>query len=930
MATSRATLRRTIVATVQLATSLWLVPGALAQTRPGDPMPTVREVTLHNGLTVLLCEDHAAPVVTWTVDYRMGARDEGPADAGAARELEQMAFGATDRFARGQIEALLERNGARVQTVSGEDFTGYSETYSADRLDLGLQLEADRMRHVQFDQKARQAALAEIRDQLATRQADPALALDDAVQEAAFVSHPYHYPPAGFRGDLDRMSLRALRRLYDTYYRPDNAVAALVGDFDMASALALIHQDFDPLEPGPVPVVNSTEPAQTGERRIVIHQPGPTDAVELAFHIPAATSDATPVLAVISQLLAGGAGIRGTHDGDGTTGRLQQGLVATGLASRVWAAADRTRDPGLFRLGAELRPGVNPQSAEAAMENALASLSNDSVSAPELDRARALTETREVFDNAGTAGIASFLDRWSMLSTWQDGYRVLDGIPQVTARDIQQVSARTFSKNNRTAGWFVTSGPAVRAPRTAASSPDALAADPDASASSALLPEQPCELHLSLPQAPRGVQTLTLPGGLTVVVLPDPLDRTVAVSGFVRAGSLLDKVDPSGLRGTAELVARVLAADARRTLTRTLPGASLTFGASAERTAFSGQALTPDAPALLGTLARELARPTFSAHAVSDAKAAVIARIQADQDDPDTAADQLLMSALYPTGHPLSPADPKAAIADLSAITPANLGSFHQSFFGPNDTVIAVVGDIDPQQVESALSGPLASWQRSESVDASRLPGWRIAPLHESAPLVDTLMDGTRVALRLGEVVPLRRNAPGYFADDVMNAILGGSARPNRLSITLCDVMGVASSASSALDVGRLACVWTAGADVDRSDVGSGLSALRQVIGNFQTYGPTDAEVADARSRLIGQKAVALSDTAGIARELARTLYYYTPSGPDDPYAPGNAFSTFTREMEAVTPDEVVDAARRLLRPTVATVAIAGPYAGTR
>ncbi len=930
MATSKATLWSAIVATVQLATSLWLAPGALAQTTPGGQMPAVREIKLHNGLTVLLCPDHAAPVVTWTVAYRMGARDEGPADAGAARVLQQMTFGATDRFAPGQIAALLDRNGARVQATSGEDYTGYTETYSADRLDLGLQIEAARMRHVQFDEQARRSALADVRARLANRQADPALSLDDAVQEAAFVSHPYHFPAAGFASDLDRISLRTLHRLYDTYYRPDNAVAALVGDFDMTSALALIHQDFDPLKPGPVPVVRSVEEPQTGERRVVIHRPGPADAVELAFHIPAATSDQTPALAVIAQLLAGGAGIRGADPDGFATGRLQQGLVSTGLASWVWATDDRTRDPGLFRLGAQLRPGVDPQRAEAALEAELASLSNHAVPAPELDRAKAQAEASAVFDHAGTAGIASFLDRWSMLATWQDGYRVLDALPQVSAREIRQVSANTFSADNRTAGWFVTSGPAVRVSPADASSPDFRSADPDASASVARLPEQPFELAPSLPQQPRGVQTLSLPGGLTVVVLPDPLDRTVAVSGFVRAGSLLDKVEPTGHRGTAELLARLLEADAHQALARKFPGATLTFGASAEKTTFSGRALATDAPELLATLARELVRPTFSADAVSAAKAAAIARIQASEDDPDAAADRLLMAALYPTGHPLSPADPQEAIADLSAITTADLASFHRSFFGPNDTVLAVVGDIDPQQVASALTGPVTSWNRCESVDASRLPGWRIAPLRETAPLVDTLMDGAKVALRLGEVVPLRRNAPGYFAADVMNAILGGSTQPNRLSITLHDVLGLARSAASSFDVGRLEGVWTAGAEVDRANVGPALAALRQVIRNFQTYGPTDAEVADAKGRLIGQNAVALSDTTGIARELAQALFYYPPARPDDAFAPGNAFSTFVLDLEAVTPDEVVDAARRLLRPTVATVAIAGPYAGTR
>lgn len=675
--------RATRLLSASLAIGLAPLLGAIAATKtpaaavpvPQDP-PGVRIAMFPDGLTVVLRPDGVAPVVTFGMVYGVGTRAEGPQLAGAAQLVERMTSEGTDRFEPGQMAELLARNDAAYGSAVTDSYTCFAETYSADRLPLGLLIEADRMRHAKMGPAQLQAALGT---------ATPSL------------------------------SLQALGRFYQRYYRPDDAIAVLEGDFDLDRAYALIHQDFDPQVMGP--------------------------------ELPA-------------------------------------------------------------------RSGLDPSVALAAV----------------------------------------------------------DALPRKPA----------------TASLAV--------PRFAT---------------------QPFEFDPMPVRPPGGISTETLANGLELTVVDDPLAPTAAVAGYVRVGTILDKVDPSGHHGTAGMVAGLL------------DRPDLTFRAGRERTTFAASVPASGLSALLAELASDLATPYHSSAAVERARQSALAAIRRSENQPGDQARWLLWSSLFPTGHPLSPPSADEAIADLSAITPGELALFQQRFYGPDDTGIVVVGDVDPGAIAAQLTASTASWPRVDDLDPARMQGWGIGPLQERAPVVDPLLTPSVVAIRLGEVVPLRRTDPGYYSADVMNAILGGASWPNRLERALGVALGQPTGASSSFEIGRLPGPWVLRATVRRSQVNPALASLRQAVQAYLADGPSSDEVTDARSFLIGRQALQLTSSSGMARCLARAMYYWDPAATDDPFDPRTYFSTFEADVAAVTRDRVVDAARRLLNPDAATVAIAGPYGGT-
>src|SRR5262245_39016978 len=309
----------------------------------------VTETRLPNGLRVLTKEVHSAPVVSVSVWYRVGSRDEHTGITGISHLLEHMMFKGTPRYRVGEIARTLFLNGASFNASTFYDWTSYYETLAADRLELAVELEADRMAHSRIDKADLDSEMTVVRSELEGGENDPETLLRQAVTATAIQAHPYHWPVIGWRSDVEQMPREALHAYYRTHYGPNNATVVIVGDFETKRALDLVRKHFGPLAPIPTPPpVYTTEPEQRGERRVTVSQAGALPIVMLAYRVPAATNPDFYALDVLGTLL-----------GEGRTGRLYQALVETELASEVDAGAPSLRDPFLFFVTATARPGVS-------------------------------------------------------------------------------------------------------------------------------------------------------------------------------------------------------------------------------------------------------------------------------------------------------------------------------------------------------------------------------------------------------------------------------------------------------------------------------------------------------------------------------------------------------------------------------------------
>ncbi|MFN8421671.1 MAG: pitrilysin family protein, partial [Anaerolineae bacterium] len=349
-------------------------------------LPTTRHV-LSNGMVVLLKEVHTAPVISWWLLYRVGSRNERTGLTGASHWVEHMMFKGTEQFPAGFLDRAIERDGGFWNAQTSYDYTAYFETMPADRIDLALRAEADRMIGSRFapDEVATERSVI-----ISERQGSenyPLTWLGEEVQAAAFRVHPYHHQIIGDMTDLEQMTRDDLYNHYRTYYAPSNAIGSLVGDFDSEQMLRRLEELFgslpSPERPKPF---SRIEPTQTGERRVRVERPGPERYISIAYKSPPVTHPDWTKLYLLDSVLGGASGFGGGGVGNRTS-RYYQALVKTQMVASISSGLNESIDPFLYSIDAVLREGRSLEEVEAAILAEIDKAAQGDITQAELDKA---------------------------------------------------------------------------------------------------------------------------------------------------------------------------------------------------------------------------------------------------------------------------------------------------------------------------------------------------------------------------------------------------------------------------------------------------------------------------------------------------------------------------------------------------------------
>lgn len=418
-------------------------------------MSKVTRHVLDNGLVVILKEIHTAPLVSWWVLYRVGSRNERTGTTGVSHWVEHMLFKGTEQFPAGHLDKAIDREGGMWNAQTFMDYTAYYETLPADKIDLALRLEADRMMNAQFDPEEVESERTVIISERQGAENSPMFWLGEEVQAGAFRVHGYHHEIIGDMTDLETMTRDDLYGHYRGHYMPNNAIAVAVGDFDSETLLARIQELYGSIPAGPEPKLFSRpEPEQQGERRVRVERPGNTAFLEVAYRAPAATDPDWFKLEIINSILCGPDGLGGGSI-DNKTCRLYRALVDTELAASVDGSLTPTIDPFLYSINVTARDGVPLETIEAALDEQLARMAAGEVTEEELTRAkkqaRALFaySTERVTMQAFWLAFAENFDSY----TWFENY--VENLEAVTLADVKAAAARYLRPQNRTVGWFV-------------------------------------------------------------------------------------------------------------------------------------------------------------------------------------------------------------------------------------------------------------------------------------------------------------------------------------------------------------------------------------------------------------------------------------------------------------------------------------------
>jgi zinc protease len=409
---------------------------------------TVRAATLPNGLRVLLLEDHRSPIVSFQVWYRVGSRNEQRGATGIAHFLEHMMFKGTPTHGARQFARLIEENGGRDNAFTSHDITSYFVDIAADKLDLVIELEADRMHNLLLDPKEINSEREVIIEERRTRtEDDPGGFLGEEVSSIAFKAHPYGVPIIGWVEDIKRITPEEIRAFYRTYYTPNNAIVVAVGDFKAADALEKIRRRFGPIpRAADPPKMLAVEPPQNGERRVNVTKEAQLPIVYVGFHVPNQQSSDAPALELLSVVLSGG-----------RASRLYKNLVYQRQIA-LEAGGDYpyfSLDPNLFWFWGTPMPGQSPQTMEKALLDEMDRLKKEPVSDEELTRAKNQTEAAFVFQDDSIYRRASLLARFELLGGFAKKDEYLAQIRAVTAADLQRVAKSWFPPDLKNVGTLL-------------------------------------------------------------------------------------------------------------------------------------------------------------------------------------------------------------------------------------------------------------------------------------------------------------------------------------------------------------------------------------------------------------------------------------------------------------------------------------------
>lgn len=426
------------------------ISGATLQAEPAvktDPSRydvAFKDFRLKNGLRVLLAEDHSAPTYSITVTYNVGSRDEKPGRTGFAHLFEHMLFQGSENVGKGEHFMLIQNNGGTANGTTNPDRTNYFETLPANQLELGIFLEADRMRAPNITQ-------ANFDNQRLTVQEERRQSYDnrpygktyEAVIELAYDNFAYKHSTIGSMEDLNAATVQDAENFFRTYYAPNNAALSLVGAFKTEQALGLIKKYFEsiPAQRAP-PVPDMSEPEQKGERRKLVEDAfARTPRLDVVYKIPPGNTPDWYALDVLGRVLS-----------SGVSSRLYQKFVKEKeTALSVYADAVERRGPSLFWLSLMARPGIDLAQLEGELGKELERLQNELVADWELTKVRMQLRRQRAQQLYSTRSRANALGHFAVYYRQPELINTIwRKYDEITKADLQRVARAYFKDSLRT------------------------------------------------------------------------------------------------------------------------------------------------------------------------------------------------------------------------------------------------------------------------------------------------------------------------------------------------------------------------------------------------------------------------------------------------------------------------------------------------
>ncbi|CAN5222379.1 pitrilysin family protein [soil metagenome] len=903
------------------AQSLTTTSGAFEQIKLPQNTPNPQNIRQYrlksNGMDVILCERHATPIVTTMVVYHIGSRNEAVGYTGSTHFLEHMMFKGTkehDPLKKTGFDDLLKPIGGYNNATTSQDRTNYFEIVPAKSLPLTLAIESDRMQHLLLRSTDRASEMTVVRNELERGEDDSRELLENNTFSTAFKEHPYHHPVIGWRSDVEGVPIERLRQFYKDFYYPNNATLILVGDFKTEPTLALIQKYFGAIAkaPKPYPKVYTTEPPQEGERRYTVKRGSESPKLEIAYHSPRALDKDQITLTIMESLLG---------DESKRSSRLYKRLIDTSLASDVNTSNYQMHDPGLFSVTAAASPNVPLEKVEKESIKEIDRLKTEPVPIDELNRAKQAIVKRLKLEVSDPVGLADQLTEAIATSDLKWWLSFSNKIQAVTQADIMRVAKKYFGEDNRTVGYYlpktaaateIVSEPSAGTSIDSDTEPPVMAADNSVKTRTAS-PTSAIAANFS-----SRVKKQILPNGLTVVVMPIPGTGTVAISGKIQAGTIFRDFHQTQVpEFVADMLTKGSASYSKEGLAKRLEemGTSLAFGEDDFWVSFDTEVITEDFPSLMEMASDCIRKPKFSSSELTKTKkqkhSILKDRISSTSDQSWNAFTR----AVYKPDSVYYDKKFEDQIAELDKMDVSDLRAYHEAHYIPANTVLTVVGDINPDDAIAVIAKQFQDWSGGER-QPIKISESQLLP-NKPTTLTVPLPDKANIDVIMGHPVPVSIQTTDYAATCVGNAAFGYDSFACRLG-PVRDQYGLTYSISSYLaSPAKKYAPWAIGFSVNPENYNKTVSLVSKILSDYVKSGITPRELSIEKSHLSGAFYVGMRS----AKQISGRLCEYEILGVGAKY-----MDEYAKIINAVTIDEVNAAIRKYFQVNQLTISASGTF----
>lgn len=856
---------------------------------------------LPNGLTAIARQQTGAPIASLWVWYRVGGRNEVAGITGISHWLEHMQFKGTDKIGPGEIFRTITANGGAINGFTWLDYTAYYETLPIDKLDVGLEIESDRMvnSRISADEVASERTV--IISERQGNENNPGFLLSEEIAGAAFRAHPYGNGVIGHISDLQAITREDLCAHYRRYYAPNNAVVVIVGALPADEALDRIEAAFGDIPRGEeVPMVRTIEPPQYGERRVQVHRPAPNRVVQIVYRAPEAAHVDTPALLVAEAVLSGGKPFSfGGGAAMGRSSRLYRALVAKGLASGAGASMSLSIDPYIFGVSATLSPDSDADQVESILNAEVQRLVDEPVGTTELERVRKQIRAQFVYSQQSASSKAYLLGALAVVAPEMTPDDLLDAMLAVTPEELQRAAATWLVPNHRTTGWLIPS--------------DASGQPASASVGSAPAGYVPDANDLGLDSTMPAARETRMPNGVRVLTLDDqPAEQPVVARIRVPGGSSHDGSQPGIARFAADMLTRGSGGKTLDELAEELDGLGASVSAAVGREALDLvlTCLPEDVERVFEIAATTLLDPQFPDDQVSIVRGQILSGLRRSRNDTRAEADHMLRGVLFPEGHPYRERV-SGSEESVEAISRTDLVGWHARTVGAAGSLVAVGGGISHDRAVELASKYLGGWSGQSSIQEGPTVATPGQPSRHNASIAGK----TQADIAIG-LLSINRADPDYYALNIANLIFGRLGLMGRIGESVRERQGMAYYAYSGLEAGSLSGIWSARAGVNPANVERAIEAILAELRGYLSDGPTDREMTDAVSFVTGSLPLGLETAGSVAAVLADIGFH--DLGLD-------YLQRYRAIVRSLTADDIVRAARQHILPDALQVVVVGP-----